>query len=85
MITVQDNGPGIAEEHQKSIFEAFTQSDSSTTREFGGTGLGLNIVKKLVTSMNGSVGLESTPQTGSKFWFEIPIQEVVSDISVSLD
>lgn len=85
MITVQDNGPGIAEEHQKSIFEAFTQSDSSTTREFGGTGLGLNIVKKLVTSMNGAVGLESTPQTGSKFWFEIPIQEVVSDISVSLD
>ncbi len=85
IVTVQDNGPGIAEEHQKTIFEAFTQSDSSITREFGGTGLGLNIVKKLVTFMNGSVGLESTPQTGSKFWFEIPIQEVVSDISVSRD
>jgi PAS domain S-box-containing protein len=85
VVTVQDNGLGIAEDYQETVFNAFTQIDSSITREFGGTGLGLNIVKQLVTLMNGSVGLESKPQTGSTFWFEIPIQEVVSDVSVSLD
>lgn len=77
VVSVQDHGPGIAEQYHETIFDAFTQVDSTDVRGYDGAGLGLNMVRKLVTLMGGIVGLESELGVGSKFWFEIPTQEVV--------
>ena len=70
---VEDTGIGIDEEKQKTIFESFTQAQSDTTRKYGGTGLGLTIVKKLVNLMNGEVSLVSELDKGSAFVFNIPL------------
>ena len=72
--SIKDNGIGIAEEKQKDIFKAFSQAESSTTRKFGGTGLGLTISTRLVQMLGGELKLESKPGHGSRFFFEIPVE-----------
>ncbi|MDB4476435.1 ATP-binding protein, partial [bacterium] len=72
-ICVEDNGIGIAEDKLESIFEVFTQADTSTTRQYGGTGLGLSISKELAALMGGSLTASSQLGRGSKFTFETEI------------
>ena len=66
---VRDTGVGIPADRISALFQPFMQVDASTTRRFGGTELGLSIVRKLVELMHGEVGLESQENVGSKFWF----------------
>lgn len=67
MFSVEDSGIGINKDEQKSIFEAFTQQSSQSSKVYGGTGLGLSIVTRLISVMNGSLVLESEKEKGSKF------------------
>ena len=71
-LSVSDTGIGIAPEHQKTIFDPFTQADSSTTRRYGGTGLGLAITGQLVKAMGGSITVESQLGAGSTFTVTLP-------------
>ncbi len=85
--SVTDTGIGIPEEKQSTIFESFTQADNSTTRRYGGTGLGTTISKQLTELMGGNIGLESIPDKGSTFWFTITLEiseTVLSDDKLSL-
>jgi PAS domain S-box-containing protein len=72
---VSDTGIGIPEDKQLSIFDSFSQVDTSTTRKFGGTGLGLAICKRLVELMNGRIWIESEERRGTKFYFTALIPE----------
>jgi len=73
--SVRDSGIGIPPEAQQRIFESFTQADQTTTRRFGGTGLGTTIAKQLVELMGGRIGLESAVGLGSTFWFETELEK----------
>lgn len=72
-ISVRDEGPGIPENFHGRIFEKFSQADSSSTREKGGTGLGLHIAKRFVEHMRGRIGFDSEFGRGSTFWVELPL------------
>ncbi|MGE0809775.1 MAG: EAL domain-containing protein [Immundisolibacter sp.] len=71
---VTDTGIGIAEQDIGRIFQSFTQADSSTTRQFGGSGLGLTITRQLVELMGGEIDVHSTPGQGSTFSFSMPLE-----------
>ena len=78
---VKDTGMGISPEDQKRLFQSFQQLDASTTRKFGGTGLGLVISKKLSNLMHGDVGVESQHHMGSTFWFTAELKKQSSSPS----
>jgi len=71
-ISVKDNGPGIPEEFRESIFEKFSQADSSDTRQKGGTGLGLSITKAIVEKHGGAIGFDTVTGKGATFYVDLP-------------
>jgi two-component system, sensor histidine kinase and response regulator len=73
---VQDTGPGVPEEQQARLFQVFEQGDSSTTRQHGGTGLGLALTRKFATLMGGEAGVTSQIGAGSIFWFTAKFESV---------
>jgi signal transduction histidine kinase/ActR/RegA family two-component response regulator len=79
-LSVHDTGVGIAPEQLASIFDAFTQVDSSSTRRHGGSGLGLAIVKELAALMQGQVGVESRLGAGSHFFVDLPLRRAPGSV-----
>lgn len=85
---IKDTGIGISAEDNLRLFQPFGQLDSSTTRQYGGTGLGLMICQRLVSMMNGKLGVDSKPNQGSRFWFELNfkkstnVTKILPDMSV---
>ncbi len=81
---VQDTGIGIKPENVDKVFDSFSQADQTTTRKFGGTGLGLPICKKLVEAMSGSIFATSTYGEGTSFSFTLPVAETVKSIQPNI-
>ena len=91
-VEVSDSGIGMTAQQQATIFDAFTQADSSITRRFGGTGLGLSISRKLAEALGGSIGVESEAGRGSTFCVSVPTGDVsqvplqsIDEITASFD
>ena len=82
VFTIRDTGSGISSEYLPSLFDRFTQESESTTRNYGGSGLGLSIVKQLVSLMRGEVSVESSVGKGSRFCFSLPLRENIHPSTV---
>ena len=80
---VADSGVGIAADKQNKIFDSFTQADSSTTRQFGGSGLGLTIAKHMVEQMGSKLNFQSTENVGSRFWFDLNLDKALPTQSLA--
>ncbi len=76
-VSVHDSGMGVKEDARERLFRPFAQADSSTTRRFGGSGLGLSICRELALRMGGEVGVDSDGQRGSSFWAEVRLEPVL--------
>jgi len=88
-VCVTDTGIGIPDDKKERLFKVFSQVDSTTTRKYGGTGLGLSISKNLAEMMGGSIGVESTENKGSLFWFIVELKkqngEPQKELKIPLD
>ena len=82
---VRDTGIGVTPEQQERLFQAFSQADASTTRRYGGTGLGLTICQRLIGLMGGEIGVDSEPglHRGSTFWFTAPLKRQKGPVSIA--
>ena len=83
LVSVRDTGIGVTSEQRTRLFDAFAQADASTTRKYGGTGLGLTISRQLVELMGGTLDVESTPGEGSTFFFDLPLPGVDAPAAVA--
>jgi PAS domain S-box-containing protein len=83
-IEINDTGIGVSPELRATLFQPFTQADSSTTRRFGGSGLGLSICRELATLLGGAVGLDSDGHTGSSAWVDLPLVAASEDDFITI-